>query len=176
MAPDAESTNYQWPFFLPDGEHFVYRGADFRTYVASLNSPEGRPLDAGTNNAQYAQGYLIWTGDGTLFAQRFDMSRLDVTDQPVAVAERVDRMFSVAQSGALVYQNVGPDSSQLVWFDRAGRQMGVLGDPADYGEIELSPDGSQVAVTIRNMGQRDLWLVDVARGVRTKFTFEPERN
>ena len=38
--------------------------------------------------------------------------------------------------------------SQLAWFDRGGRQTGLLGGPADYSDVELSPDGQRLAVSV----------------------------
>ena len=38
--------------------------------------------------------------------------------------------------------------SQLTWFDRAGKKLGVIGNMADYGNVELSPDGDQHRVAI----------------------------
>jgi dipeptidyl aminopeptidase/acylaminoacyl peptidase len=65
--------------------------------------------------------------------------------------------------------------SQLTWFDRAGKKVGVLGNMADYGNVELSPDGRRVAVAVMNDpqgGTHDLWLVDVASGQHTAFASE----
>ena len=75
----------------------------------------------------------------------------------------------------LAYQT-GPAAagSQLVWFDRTGKQIGVLGDPAVYSDLELSPDGKRASVSIpAQAGTRDIWLYDVARGLPTRFTFDP---
>ena len=44
---------------------------------------------------------------------------------------------------------------------------------ADYGDVELSPDNARVAVSVRDQLNRDIWLFDVARGLRTRFTFDP---
>ena len=64
--------------------------------------------------------------------------------------------------------------SQLVWFDRGGTQIGLLGDQADYSDVELSPDGQRLAVSVLDPaeGTRDLWLYDVKRELRTRFTFD----
>ena len=61
--------------------------------------------------------------------------------------------------------------SQLVWVDRAGKKLGVVGDLADLGNVELSPDGKQAAVAVLNetTGTRDLWLYDVATGARVRL-------
>lgn len=177
MTPDpqAGATNYQWPFFLPDGRQFIYRGAASATYLASLDSPEGKLLGGGAGNAQYAQGHLVWlAGGGTLVAQPLDLSRLELTNEPIAIAEQVPNTFSLSQSGVILYQNVETSDAQLVWFDRSGKQISVLGDRGDFGDVELSPDGTQAAVSVLDPGQRtrDIWILDIARGVRSKFTFD----
>ena len=63
-----------------------------------------------------------------------------------------------------------PSSS---WFDRTGKQLGALGDPAVYNSMELSPDDKRVSVSIADETGKnvDIWVYDVARGLRTRFTF-----
>jgi eukaryotic-like serine/threonine-protein kinase len=62
--------------------------------------------------------------------------------------------------------------SQLTWFDRAGKQLGKLGPLADHGNLELSPDGSRVAVAVvnRTLRTRDIWMYQTASGTREQFT------
>jgi dipeptidyl aminopeptidase/acylaminoacyl peptidase len=61
--------------------------------------------------------------------------------------------------------------SQLVWVDRSGKKLAVVGGLADIGNLELSPDNQQVAVAVlkETTGLRDLWLYDVATGGRTRL-------
>jgi Tol biopolymer transport system component len=69
--------------------------------------------------------------------------------------------------------------SQLTWFDRAGKQLGKLGPLADHGNLEISPDGSRVAVAVVNraLRTRDIWMYDTASGRRDQFTTdEAEEN
>jgi Tol biopolymer transport system component len=66
--------------------------------------------------------------------------------------------------------------SQLTWFDRSGKKQSVIGNMADYGNVELSPDGGQIAVAILDdlqRGTRDLWMIDAATGHRTAFASSP---
>jgi Tol biopolymer transport system component len=74
-------------------------------------------------------------------------------------------VLSAAQRGREVVR------SQLVWVDRAGKKLGAVGDLADLGNLELSPDGRQVAVAVLNeeTGRRDLWLYDAATGRRARL-------
>jgi Tol biopolymer transport system component len=173
-----------WPFFLPDGRHFLYAAAGDPTsgvYVGSLDSPDRTRLLDSFANAQYASGFLVFPRAGTLMAQPFDATRLALSGEAMAVAEHVDftrgvsptgtlAAFVVSDTGVLVFQAFR--TSRLAWFDRAGKQIGILGDPARYGtKVQLSPDGSQAAVVATDSQEAaNVWLFDVTRSVRTPLT------
>jgi Tol biopolymer transport system component len=65
--------------------------------------------------------------------------------------------------------------SRLVWFDRTGKQLGTVGDLADYGNLELSPDGKQVAVAVLDVTRKthDLWFYDTQGNGRARITSSP---
>jgi len=189
LATARGETAHIWPAFLPDGRHFIFHatgskgGGSFDPngiYVASLDSPAPKLLLPEGSNAQYSRGSLFFLRQDTLLAQPFAADRLELTGNPVVVAPHVavganewTGAFSVSPTGVLAFQGrrtEGP--SQLVWFDRTGARVGTLGDPAHYWHHDLSPDETRAAVAILDpsRGTRDLWIVDVARGVRTRFT------
>jgi len=62
--------------------------------------------------------------------------------------------------------------SQLTWFDRAGKQLGKLGPLADHGNLEISPDGSRVAVAVadRTLRTRNIWMYETGSDKRVQFT------
>src|SRR5204863_5580436 len=83
--------------------------------------------------------------------------------------------FSVSDTGVLAYGvGAGRDQNpQLTWFDRQGKILQTLGPAAAYVGIALSPDEKQVAVHRHDQGTGgDLWLIDVARGTSSRFTFD----
>ncbi len=179
------------PSFLPDGRHFLYStiaprpGLGGPIYLGSLDSAGRKALfNANSANAIYTQGYLLFLRETTLIAQPFDARRLVLAGDAFPIAERIRTStstqpygyFSVSENGALVYQTGAETAnSQLLWFDRVGKQIGALGDPAAYRSVELSPDGKRTSVSILDDGGKgeDIWLYDVARGLRTRFTFGP---
>jgi len=201
-AEDGE-TRHAFPFFLPDGRHFLYLAVGSKTaglnspngiYVTALDSNERKLLVPGGSNAMYAQGYLLFLRAQTLMAQPFDAERLELIGDAVPIAEGVAiggqqgaaGAFTVSQSGILAYQT-GPAgiasgdptglgvSTRLIWLDRSGKQIGVLGEPARFGNLQLAPDGKRLAVSVGDLAERssNIWLFDVARGLRTRFTFDP---
>jgi Tol biopolymer transport system component len=61
--------------------------------------------------------------------------------------------------------------SQLMWVDRAGAHRQPIGVPADYGNIELSPDRKRVAAAVLNetTGRHELWFYDAGDGQRSRL-------
>src|SRR5262249_18996367 len=80
--------------------------------------------------------------------------------------------FSVSNSGALTFRTGINSATQLTWFDRAGKQLGLVGAPGNYATPALSPDEKYVAVTRRD-GQADIWILELARNAFSRFTFNP---
>jgi Tol biopolymer transport system component len=195
LDESRQETAHYWPHFLPDGKHFLYLALSSNQennaiFVGSLDSPERkRLLNAASNIVYVPPGYLLFNREGTLMVQPFDAERLELTGEEVPIAEDVQfnavnmrAAFAASANGLLAYRmEAGAASGQLVWFDRSGKQTGLLGDPHAYGgDVELSPDGKRAAVSIVDQVRRtaDLWLYDVGRGLKTPFTFDPgqERN
>jgi Tol biopolymer transport system component len=82
----------------------------------------------------------------------------------------------VSDTGVLAYQTASAEiRTQFTWFDRNGNQAGVVGTPADYGDVEFSPSREQAMVSVLDPARRtrDIFAVDVERGLRTRFTFDP---
>jgi len=176
--------------FLPDGRHFLYVAVSARegettgaraVLVGSLDESEpARVVIEGGSSAAYSLGHLVFLRDNRLVAQPFDLGRLALTGEPTPITEQVEltgptsTAFTVSESGLLAYQPASGPGSQLVWFDREGRRLGTLGEPADYGDVELSPDGRRAAVSVLTgpSNTRDIWVFDTGRGVRTRLTFD----
>ncbi len=183
--------SHRHPRFLPDGKHYLYLARNQRAagegnpvIVASLDGGAEKVLLRSPAAAIYASGHLLYLREATLMARPFDTRNLSFTGDATPVAEGILMpapatavgVFSASQNGVLVYQTArGQLASALQWYARDGKPDGILGEPADYGEVVLSPDGKQAAVTILDAatGTHDVWVFDLGRGVRTRFTFDP---
>ncbi len=182
---------HRFPHFLPDGRHFLYAarflggGGEARRviiYAGSIDSKERESILETSGNAAYASGHLLFSHAQTLMAQGFDPDHLKLIGEAFPVAEdlQFDNQFSrigfsVSRNRILAYQTSGAQAvADLVWYDRSGTQLGIVGEPALYTELSLSPDGTTAVATIADAetGNSDLWMVDLARGIRTRFTFD----
>jgi len=69
----------------------------------------------------------------------------------------------------------GGVQGRLTWFDRQGKVVGTTGESGLYRTLTISPDGKRIAVerTDPQTMNRDIWLLEVATGVTTRFTSDP---
>ncbi len=66
-------------------------------------------------------------------------------------------------------------TGQMVWVDRRGQASPVTGAAAAFMVPRLSPDGSRLAYSAIDpqTGQRDVWVLDIERGARSRLTSGP---
>jgi Tol biopolymer transport system component len=183
-AAHGEST-HRLPWFLPDSRHFLFSaggvGVDRKEVrIGSLDSLESKALLEADSNAIYAQGYLLFLRGATLTAQPFDAKRLALTGEAAPLAEQVQRglatasgLFSASQTGLLAYRAGAESGLRLTWMDRRGKRLASVGDPADLGRMQLSPDQKSVAVAVTERNNADIWIYDLVRNLRTRFTSDP---
>ncbi len=181
--------SHRFPCFLPDGRRFLYLvwssnpSEPAVARIGSLRGGEDRLLMPAESNVIYASGHLLFAQGGTLMARRFDPHRCRLAGSAVPVAENLRYLsaatlgiFSASENGILAYQpGDATDVCNLVWLDPTGKRLGTLGDRADYASPQISPDGRRVALEIRDprSGKTDIWIYEIASGVRTRFTFDP---
>jgi eukaryotic-like serine/threonine-protein kinase len=190
LAPPDRSRGefaYVRPWFLPDGRRFLYHEPNNGIHLGTLDGKNLKRLVTAMQAGAYApasvkteNGHLLFLRDGTLMAQPLDLKHFDLAGEAFPVAEQVgyaraQGFFTVSANGVLAYRSAyASGNHQLTWFDREGRSAGILGTAADYNDLAFSPDGRRIAVTKRDpQTGNDVWLVDLARGVFTKFTFNP---
>jgi eukaryotic-like serine/threonine-protein kinase len=177
-----------YPQFLPDGRHYLFLSGGSRKMgtrivgVASLDSTEVKTILTTDFTALYAKpGYLLFRREAMLMAQRFDADRLELSGDPFPVAEQIgfdgltyQTLVSASDQGVLAYQSLGAGKTQLAWFDREGKRLGVAGAPGDYSDLSLSPDEKRLAIfrVDPDTGNADIWLMELASGTPSRFTFD----
>jgi len=187
-------TSQRWPVFLPDGLHFLFwAGSPLNSgevstngiYVGSLDGAAPVFLFASDSNALYSPpGYLLFLREQTLMVQPFDAGRRAVTGDAFPFTENIANPqnyrlgdFSASREGTLVYQTGETGLNQVEVLDSAGRKVLPAGEmePAAIDSFRLSSDGKFLVEQVSDSRSKnvDLWLVDLERNVRTRFTFEP---
>jgi Tol biopolymer transport system component/predicted Ser/Thr protein kinase len=196
LDTSKNENSHRWPQFLPDGKRFLYfaRSAivgQSGIYVDSLDPakhPERKMILKTESNALYVRppeaarrvGHIVYVRDRTLLSQPFDADRLQFAGEPTVIAEQVAESTPItpAQFFAtpllLTYGGRGGSNFQLTSFDRTGKRLSeITKDDGSYARPELSPDGKQISASALS-GQTksiDLFIVDMARNVSTRFTF-----
>jgi Tol biopolymer transport system component len=188
MLAEGEDA-HRWPHFLPDGRHFFYTAVTGGccppvkpgvVRIGSLDPSESAvTLMQADSSAAYGSGYLVFDRDQTLMAQPFDPDARTTTGDAFPLRERVSTegsrytSASISQNGLLAYApDAAPTQQTLIWFDRTGRTLGTLGEGALDANLALSPDERRVALAQRtgNPPNQDIWLIDVARNLRSRLT------
>ena len=178
--------SHGYPEFLPDGRHFLYvvNGGKAETngvYVGSIETsetpvrvlPDTAPVVYARAVAPGASGHLLFRRENTLMAQPFDPEKRIFTGEISPVADPVNQ-YSVSANGALAYgAGSGTDRREMVWVDRAGKQIASAGPPAEYQMVRLSPDEKTLVFHRTEGGNDDVWVLDTTRGVPTRLTFDP---
>jgi serine/threonine protein kinase/Tol biopolymer transport system component len=193
----SKHTTHRWPWFLPDGRHFIFlatshTGGDPKAngiYFGSVDSAETHFVLASDSAAQYASGYLLYRANTALVAQPFDPQKgiLSGSATPLVNNLRDDvgvwrSIFAVSQNGLMVYQLGSTDSakSHLVMFDRSGKTLADY-DPQEAAttnlrallgvrDVRLSPDNKRVAFA----SGTGIWTLDLERKTKTRVTFDSQ--
>ena len=185
-------TAHRFPSFLPDGRHFLFatlpmHNLKFDLFVGAIDGSRSPILLSAEGAAVYADpGYLLFSRQDKLVAQRFDAASRQLSGDALAVSDAASSTgglfsagpsVSASRTGTLAYLGDRLANTTLTWFDRAGKSIGALAAPdGRYQEIAFSPDGQRAAIA-RNQTQSlaDIWIADIGGGT-TRFTATPGLN
>ncbi len=180
-TPDAAKGegDHWFPFMLPNGRGVLFTIAGERPDAAQiavldLKTGQSKTLINGGSDAKYvSSGHLVYVAAGTLRAVRFDANALQVVSDPIPVVDHVMAAlggagnFAVSNNGTLIYVASGTatqiwPSRSLVWVDRQGQEEPIPAPPRAYASPRLSPDGTRIAMEIRD-GEPAVWIWDLRR-------------
>ncbi|MEP6944750.1 MAG: hypothetical protein ABJA02_02450, partial [Acidobacteriota bacterium] len=189
QSENVENERHNNPIFMPDGRHYLFRrqvedpkaaGGLQRMgiWAGSLDSPEGKQILPDDANFVYTpEGWVVFVRNDTLVAQAFDAAKLQVSGEPIPIisgqpnAPGNNRRFSISDNGVLVWQGLWEREYQLTWFDRDGKQTGVVGVPTKVfvgQDPHISPDGKRLLV--KRGSPQNLWVTDLEKGTDLRIT------
>jgi len=174
----------RFPWFLPDGEHFLFtaRGTDNAFLcVGSLSGGAPKQILPIRSNAAFVGGDVVYLRENTLVARPFDLGSLEFTGDARIVVEPVNRSdgyahgsFSVSNTGVLVYGKSGPTQGDNVAIvDRTGTRTSTIVSETGVDDLVASQDGRKLAMMRDSEAGSgyDIWTYDLERRVFTRATF-----
>ena len=149
--------------------------------IVSLATRESRVLPqtrmTGGGVQFVAPDRLVYANAGGLVTRMFDAGRYEVRGGPLPLAEHAETgdegtAWFDALPRALVYVPGRSSVPQrlLMLVDRDGRATPLTETRGAYAHPRFSPDGRSIAVTIETDSGSDIWMLDVQRGTRVRFT------
>ncbi len=179
-------TTHRWPFFLPDGQHFLYLATNHSfpqaeqngIYLASLDGKVNRLLVSSLAGAAYAQGNLLYVKESTLYAQPLDLSKPALAGAVVRLADGVvvdvgvwHATFTASQTNELIFQTGAASAlSRLEWVDRQGKHLSFASDKGSFYGPRLSRDGRRILVGAGDPTV-EVWVFDASGQNKTRLTF-----
>src|SRR5262249_20744422 len=157
--PARKEVGVAWPYFLPDGKHFVFAGnspeGPISLRVGALDEEGSTLLGDLQSPVEYSSGYLVYVSQNTMVARPFSTRTRAFTGDPFPVTDGIEIGslglvdFSLSQTGDLAFITQAAElKGRLLWTNRAGQELGTVGEPAVFGDIALAPDGSRVAAAV----------------------------
>jgi serine/threonine protein kinase/Tol biopolymer transport system component len=179
-------SSHRFPSFLPDGRHFTFvtlpqpQSGFFQVDVAALDDSVARPLVTTGSAPRYADpGYLIFSRDQALIAQRIDLAGMKMLGEPIALAERAEVQGSpagvwsldCARDGTIVYDEADRRHTDVTWYGKDGRPTKtVFRHPARVVYLAVSHRGDRMAgIDFGDQGLT-LFVADLTTGTSTRLT------
>ncbi len=181
---------HRWPQVLPGATAMLFAsfgtqgGIDAANIVAQrLPSGPSKIVVRGGHYARYLRsGYLVYAQGATLFAVAFDVNRLEVTGQPVAIVQGVKTftlsgasLFDASDTGTLSYvagEAIGTHAP-MMWMRRDGSTTPMRAAPLDWRAPQFSPDGKRIVFHVDDGRQLDVYTYEWGRDFTTRLTSDP---
>jgi eukaryotic-like serine/threonine-protein kinase len=185
---EPQHTTHRWPYFLPDGNHFLYLAANHHKqsegaaiYYAALDGSVNKLLLHTKGNAVFANEHVLFVNGTELLARRFDVKKGEFAGEAVSLAADVlydpgvwRGMFTASEAALLAYQpgGIASERSVLQWVDRSGKLIQQVGEKHSQTAVRISSSGHWAMVIESSVPTgSDLWLLNTANGEHRRLTF-----
>ena len=189
LATAADPARLSYPQLLPGGRVVLLtdenRTGSPTLLILDLTTRTSKRLLEGFAGRYLPTGHLVFVRGNALWAAAFDLDRLAVQGSPVPIVEGIRSdtgvpgravQMAFATTGALAYvPGTVSEQRSLVWVDRQGREQPLGDEPRAYTTPRVSPDGTRIAVIMRDAG-RDVWIWDVGRRILKQLTSDAGPN
>jgi serine/threonine-protein kinase len=184
---EAHLHQFFWPSRVPGHNAILYNSRSHVAKSSESDLDQVSIMDLQTNERTVVgiggsmprllrAGPLLLVRDGQVMAAPFDINLPGQPVRPTTALEGVliegwIGQYAVSEEGTLVY--VAGDwlfGNELVW-DSGRDGVEPLGFPLlGYGDFELSPDSSRLAIAVGGGADSEIWIYDLERGSRRLLT------
>jgi eukaryotic-like serine/threonine-protein kinase len=184
-APGSD-VKYGYPHFLEDGNHFLFaairKDKHHEVLLGALNDAKTQVLVRNGSYPKYVSGgYVLFSRDGYLMAQRFDAKSKTTSGEPflaypnqlVFYAAFGWAAFDVSRNGSISAQEQSVQPRLLRWYDRSGQVLKTVGEPEYAKAHRLDAQETRVLVSLFNPRTHasDIWSIDLEHGTRRRESF-----
>ena len=199
--PSDGRTAQLWPQALPGGKGVLYTAhpalvgfdvanlvvvpmAGGASTIVVRGGYYGRYVPSGLRSPAREGGHLVYMRQGTLFAVRFDLDRLETVGQAGPALEGIAAnpastggvQLAVSSEGSIVYVPGASETTAghpIDWMTRDGKTSVLRATKSGWANPRFSPDGQRLALDIFDGRQRHIWVYEWARDRLTQLTFDP---
>ena len=195
LQPDKKELGHVGPLLLPGGKALLFTvwaggNVDEGPLVAQvLSTGERKVLLPNAFDPRFVPPNHLLFGRGTnLMMVGFNPEKLTVSGNAIPVLQDLDlrsgfsgfsaiyaaSQYDVSRNGTLVYirGNQQTTENKLVWAEHDVKPQPFPLKPNVYESPRFSPDGKQLALTVR-LPDIDVWIYDFDRGALRRMTFAP---
>jgi hypothetical protein len=184
-APGSD-VKYGHAHFLPDGNHFlfaaIYKDKHHEVLLGSLADSKTRVLIRNGSYPKYVSGgYILFSRDGYLMAQRFDAKSKTTSGEPfLAYPNQLNfyaafgwAAFDASRDGFISAKEQFVPPMLLHWYDRSGQVLKTLGEPGFAAAPRLDAQETRALVFVFNPRTHagDVWSLDLEHGTRRRESF-----
>jgi serine/threonine protein kinase/Tol biopolymer transport system component len=184
-APGSD-VGYGYPHFLPDGNHFLFaairKDKHHEVLMGSLDGSKTQVLVRNGSDPKYVSGgYVLFSRDGYLMAQRFDAKSETTAGEPFLVypnqlsfyAAFGWAAFDVSRNGFISAQEQSLPPRLLRWYDGSGQLLKTIGEPEFTAAPRLDAQETHLLVSLSNPRTHagDVWSLDLEHGTRRRESF-----
>ena len=161
----------------------IVTGSERQVAVLRRDTGETSILTTGTHGRYLPGGHLFSRATTRCGSRRSMRKTLTLTGEPVPLLDGVEHTadqvahLDVAADGTMAYLPAGDYDAavrRMTWIDRSGREARSASKRRPLCRRRaISPDGSRIALAIREQGDTDIWIATQSRQTMTQLTAEP---
>lgn len=182
--------NHRWPYFLPDGKHFLFsvqtnkQSLDEESEnirVGSLQDSSGPIVLHASSNAIFRNGWILYYKQKSILTQRFDDGSFTVAGEPIPILEnplyepaRSKAAFSVSQNNRLIFLGTSSSEEEMVIYNSANTWERLINAKVSDVTAKFSNSGEFICADVLDDAAKntDLWIHDIKRNSNTRLTFD----